>query len=217
MKNRFLCFVYVILYLLLVISAINRYDEEGPSVIWMSLALGALYILPAALERLNGIIIPPLLKYMILAFLFLGLHMGAILSFYNRFDGWDSFIHLVSGLITPALAVSLINILNRNPLSLKTLSPGLIFVFMVLFASGVGLLWEYIEFFSDSLFGTNHLNDILLDNGEIDIGLIDTMTDLLLSQATSLLSAFCLYRAVKKERWPSISRILITRRDHRAG
>ncbi len=213
MKNRFLGLVYVILFSLLVITSITQYAEKGTLVIWMSLALGALYLLPAMLERLLGIIIPPLLKYMILAFLFLCLHVGGILSFYERFNGWDSFIHLISGCLTPALALSMINILNRNPMFLKNLSPGFIFVFMFLFAAGASLIWEYLELFSDSLFGTNHLNDTILDNGQVDIGLIDTMTDLLLSQSASLLTSFCLYRAIKKDRWLSISRILITREE----
>ena len=56
---------------------------------------------------------------------------------------------------------------------------------MFLFAAGASLIWEYLELFSDSLFGTNHLNDTILDNGQVDIGLIDTMTDLLFSQSAS--------------------------------
>ncbi|NLU32572.1 MAG: hypothetical protein GXX04_08135 [Clostridiaceae bacterium] len=217
MKNRFLVIVYIFLFFFLAVSAITRYAEKGLPVILMSLAMGALYLLPAILERLLHIIIPPLLKYMILTFLFLCLQIGGILSFYDRFDGWDSFIHLVSGFLTPALALSVISIFNRNSLFLKTLSPGFILVFMVFFASGVSLLWEYIEFFTDTLLGTNHLNDTLLDNGQVDIGLIDTMTDLLLSQSASFISAFCLYRAIKKDRWLSISRILITRENHQAN
>lgn len=209
MKNRFLMFIYVVLFSLLVISAISRYAEMGLSVLWMSLAIGALYLLPAMLERLLDIIIPPLLKYMILAFLFLCLYMGGLLSFYDRYDGWDSFIHLISGFLTPALAMSFINILNRSPRTIQTLKPGFAFVFMLLFAAGAGLLWEYAEFLSDSLLGTNHLNDTLLNNGQVDIGLIDTMKDLLLSQLASLLASFCYYRAIKKEKWMSISKILI--------
>ena len=217
MKNRFLGFVYVILYLLLVISAVTRFGEKGWSVVWMSFALGVLYLLPAILERLLGIIIPPLLKYMILAFMFLCLQMGAIMSFYERFEGWDSFIHLVSGFITPALALSVINILNRDPMPLSTLAPGFIFVFMILFAAGISLLWEYIELISDTILGTNHLNDTPLGNGQVDIGLIDTMTDPLFSQLSSLLASFFLYRAIKRDRWLSISRILITRENHQAN
>ena len=71
MKNRFLGLVYVILFSLLVITSITQYAEKGTLVIWMSLALGALYLLPAMLERLLGIIIPPLLKYMIRLFVFM--------------------------------------------------------------------------------------------------------------------------------------------------
>ncbi|HOQ76243.1 MAG TPA: hypothetical protein PK369_06715 [Thermoclostridium sp.] len=74
-----------------------------------------------------------------------------------------------------------------------------------------------VKILSDTLLGTNHLNDTLLDNGQVDIGLIDTMTDLLLSQSASFISAFCLYRAIKKDRWLSISRILITRENHQAN
>lgn len=211
MKNRFLLLNYIILFALLVVSAITRYAESGFSVIWISLALGVLYLLPAILERLFDIIIPPLLKYVILAFLFLCLYMGGLLSFYVRFNGWDSFIHLASGCLLPVLALSLINILNRDPLSVKTLKPGFIFAFMILFAAGASLLWEYIEFFSDSLMGTNHMNDTLLDNGQVDIGLLDTMADLLWSQLASLVTAFFFYRAIKRDKWLSISRILITK------
>lgn len=214
MKNRFIAVVYTILFLLLAVSAITQYEEKGLSAIWMSLAVAVLYILPIAFERLFSLYIPPLLKYMILAFIFLCLHLGGILSFYERFHGWDSFIHLASGFVIPVIALSVINFLNRDHTSLTNLTPGFIFVFMILFAAGISLLWEYAEFLSDSVFGTNHLNDTVLNNGLIDIGLIDTMKDLLFSQSSSLLTSFCLYRAVKKQNHTVISRILITYRKH---
>lgn len=205
MKNRFLILLYAILFFLLVFTAITQYTERGFSVIWMSLVIGVFYLLPAILERILGICIPPLLKYIILAFLFLGLYAGGILSFYDRYNGWDGFIHLLSGFITPVLALSLINLLNGNPISIRMLKPGFIFVFMVLFAAGISLLWEYVEFLSDSLLGTNHLNDTLLNNGQVDIGLIDTMEDLLCSQLTSLVTSFWFYRAIRKGRWLGLS------------
>lgn len=214
MKNRFLMLVYAILFSLLAFTAITQYTEKGFSVIWMSLALGAFYLLPAVLERIFGISIPTLLKYAVLAFLFLCLYVGGILSFYNRYNGWDSFIHLISGFIMPALALSLINLINGDPNTLKMLKPGFIFVFMVLFAAGISLLWEYVEFLSDSLLGTNHLNDTLLNNGQVDIGLIDTMKDLLCSQLTSLVTSFWFYRAIRKGRWLGLSRILIAKNRH---
>ncbi|HOK43127.1 MAG TPA: hypothetical protein PLD49_05635, partial [Thermoclostridium caenicola] len=90
MKNRFLGSVYTIFFLLLVIGIVTQYAEKGFWVIWTSLVLGAFYLLPAILERILHIIIPPLIKYAILAFLFLSLYMGGILSFYDRYDGWDT-------------------------------------------------------------------------------------------------------------------------------
>lgn len=214
MKNRFLGSVYTIFFLLLVIGIVTQYAEKGFWVIWTSLVLGAFYLLPAILERILHIIIPPLIKYAILAFLFLSLYMGGILSFYDRYDGWDTFIHLLSGFITPALALSLINLLNGDPCTIRTLKPGFSFLFMALFAAGVSLLWEYTEFLSDSLLGTNHLNDTRLDNGLVDIGLMDTLKDLICSQLASLLTSFWLYRTIRKEQWLCLSRILITKGRH---
>ena len=47
------------------------------------------------------------------------------MSFYERFNGWDSFIHLISGCLTPALALSMINILTGILCSSKTCHPDL--------------------------------------------------------------------------------------------
>ena len=211
MKNRFLGLVYVILFSLLVITAITQYAEKGTLVIWMSLALGALYLLPAMLERLLDIIIPPLLKYVILAFLFLCLHVGGIMSFYERFNGWDSFIHLISGCLTPALALSMINIQQESYVPQKPVTR--IYLCFMFLLQQVQALYGSISNFSATPFRNQPSERHNFDNGQVDIGLIDTMTDLLFSQSASLLTSFCLYRAIKKDRWLSISRILITREE----
>lgn len=211
MRNGFMHFVYIFLFSLLVATAIFQYEAKGSSVIWLSLALAVLYLVPEFTERIFGIVIPPLLKFMIIAFLFLCLQVGGMLSFFTRFDGWDSFVHLVSGFLTPVIGLSAINFLNRDPISIKKLSPVFIFVFLVLFACGISLLWEYAELLSDTVFGTNHINDTVLNDGTTDIGLIDTMTDLLFSQASSLLTSFLLYRAVKSKNWTAISKFLVSR------
>ena len=209
MKNRALGFSYILIFVLLIASCLIAWPDKGIKVLWGALALAFLYLLPAILERWLKITIPPLLKYLIFLFLFMCLDVGGILSVFKRYDMWDNFVHFTSGFLTCTVGLSMINILNRDPLSLKKLRPCFIFVFILIFAMAVGLLWEYCEFTADSLFGTNQMTDTLLNNGQIDIGLLDTMSDLLTSQAAALLMSIYYYHAVRKERWLKLDRIII--------
>jgi hypothetical protein len=45
----------------------------------------------------------------------------------------------------------------------------------------IGVVWEFFEFFMDSVFGMDMQKDTILANGAIDIGLIDTMKDLIVN------------------------------------
>ena len=209
MRSRLLGFIYILIFVLLIASCLIAWQDKGIKALWGALVLAFLYLLPALLERWLKITIPPLLKYLTFLFLFLSLDIGGILSVYKRYDMWDNFVYFTSGFLTCTLGLSMINILNRDPLTLKKLRPCFIFVFILIFAMAAGLLWEYCEFTADSLFGTNQMTDTLLNNGQIDIGLLDTMSDLLDSQAAALIMAIFYYCALRKDQWLKLSSVII--------
>jgi hypothetical protein len=64
----------------------------------------------------------------------------------------------------------------------------------------VGVLWEFFEFFMDGFFNTNMQKDTILPDGTFDIGLIDTMSDLLVNFLGAAVSSVFGYFYVKRNR-----------------
>ncbi len=110
---------------------------------------------------------------------------GEILDFYIKFKWWDSFLHTTSGMAIALLSFSFINLLNNNTDGFK-----MNIVFAAFFAFSmtimIGVMWEIIEFASDSWFGTNMQRAYVSTlNGRGDplmgqAALADTMKDLIL-------------------------------------
>lgn len=158
---------------------------------------------------------PDALSIVYVLLLFAANIMGELIELYITFPVWDSILHVFSGFFLALLGWSLI----YRSFSGKPFYAALFaFSFAVMF----GVLWEGFEFFMDNVFGydmqkdtlINSISSVLLDpdgrnisvtrsidsvviNGEtwpgyIDIGLYDTMFDMLLAGLGSLIaSVFC--------------------------
>ena len=122
---------------------------------------------PLIIERLLRVRIPPFLQMIYVAFVFASMFSGEVLGMYGRIWVWDDIMHVISGLLVGAGSVLCLVDLERHqririPVWLK-----LVFVFCM--GASVAVLWEIVEFTSDSLFGT------FLQRGSLS----DTMFDLI--------------------------------------
>ena len=189
-----------------------------------------LSLLPFFVEEAFRIEIPATLEIIILLFIFCSEMLGEAASFYVNFPLWDSLLHLVNGFLCAAVGFALTDLLNRRRRKFS-LSPLFLTVVAFCFSMTVGVLWEFFEFFMDSvckldmqkdfLIDTvrsvlldesrqnivisveniaktvlfNEAGDVLavIDGGFLDIGVIDTMKDLILNFFGALAFSFIGY------------------------
>lgn len=125
---------------------------------------GAIPLLLALFTRLQ-FNLRIIISYLI--FLFGSQYFGSILGWYGRIDWWDTFLHVISGVILAFTGIALFErLVHRN--AGKEISPWLVFLFIISFAVLGGVIWEIYEFSCDQFFKTKTQG-----------GNTDTMTDLI--------------------------------------
>lgn len=174
-----------------------------------------LFCVPMALEKRLAIDIPPVMEGIIYCFIFAAEILGEINSFYTIIPSWDTMLHTLNGFLVAAVGFSLVDLFNRSERFTFRLSPLFLAIVAFCFSMTVGVLWEFFEFGSDQLLGTDMQKDFVVQtvnsvslnpsglnavvhepieslvvNGEdwmefpggyLDVGLIDTMKDLIVN------------------------------------
>lgn len=172
--------VYVILRIIVIASlALALFRGEYESAFVCVLAL-ILFLLPHVVERTFVIDIPDTLEILILLFIFAAEILGELQQYYIHYPHWDVMLHTINGFVCAAIGFSLVDILCRNKQEKFRLSPLYMSIVAFCFSMTVGVLWEFFEYGMDYLFHTNMQKDTMLGN-YVDIGLIDTMNDLLVN------------------------------------
>ncbi|WNX83826.1 hypothetical protein RWV98_14720 [Agathobaculum sp. NTUH-O15-33] len=191
-----------------------------------------LFCVPMALEKRLSIDIPPVMEGIIYCFIFAAEILGEINSFYTIIPYWDTMLHTLNGFLVAAVGFSLVDLFNRSERFTFRLSPLFLAIVAFCFSMTVGVLWEFFEFGSDQLLGTDMQKDFIVQtvnsvslnpsglntvvhepitslvvNGEdwmefpggyLDVGLIDTMKDLIVNCVGALIFSFIGYFYVKK-------------------
>ena len=182
--------VYVILRIIVIASlalALGRGEYESAFICVLALVL---FLLPSFAERTLVIDIPDTLEIIILLFIFAAEILGELQNYYLQFAYWDVMLHTVNGFLCAAIGFSLTDILCRNKQEKFRLSPLYMTIVAFCFSMTVGVIWEFFEYGMDCLFHTNMQKDTVLraalspvagQGDYIDIGLIDTMNDLLVN------------------------------------
>ncbi len=149
----------------------------------------------------------------------LGPMMGDVFLLYYITPWWDKLLHFIGGVVFAILAVFLLNLLNRKNTAITCA------VFALCFSMAISVVWEFCEFGMDSIAGTDAQHDTIVSSihsyllgdkpdeitridhiqktvindteieGYIDIGLHDTMTDMLYESLGALVfSSIFLFR-----------------------
>lgn len=206
-----LSIVYLLLRLSVIIVIIDQLKSRDYENIFLCLLTLILFMIPSFIEKRVHIDIPDTLEIIILLFIYSAEILGEINSYYLIFPYWDTTLHTLNGFLAAAIGLSLIDILNKNDRFAISLSPVFVALVAFCFSMTIGVIWELFEFSMDQLLGFDmqkdtyltsfrsvllneqRLNipvkvdiDSLVVNGEpwkayIDIGLIDTMMDLLVN------------------------------------
>ena len=160
-------------------------------------------LLPGIIRKKFKLEIPDKIYFLYVVFLYAAIFLGEVRDFYYEIPYWDTVLHTFSGAMIGFIGFSLIDILN-NDNDKVTLSPFFIAFFAFCFAITVGVIWEFYEYFSDGVFGTN-MQKFELKNGTELIGRIalqDTMEDLIVDVLGALVASAIGYISLKyKKGW----------------
>jgi len=216
---------------LLTVANVIRFSMAGQ---WNRLLLAmltlALILIPEGIERLFHCHINQGM-YLISVLYAIGPMLGHCNNLYYIIPFWDKLLHILGGVMFAFLGVFLFEILGGDKKKWA-----LCCVFALCFSIAVSVLWEFYEFGSDRLFGTDTQDDTIIHSvtshllnaelgevgsieniqdvtvngkpmqldGYLDIGLIDTMMDLLLESLGAAITTLILW--VDKNRHPVFQR-----------
>lgn len=192
--------LYIILFVVVVleiitagISAILALEptqrDAGLSNLFLGVLVILLFILPYLIEKRLRIHIPNYLKSVISIFFFASLILGNIHGFLEEVNGYDKFLHVLSGIIISIIGFEIVNYLSKTRGKALRLSPGLMSIFAFTFSITLLVLWEFYEFFVDTIAYNYNIdternmqryqwanNSSVFPQG---YGLLDTMLDLI--------------------------------------
>ncbi len=203
--------VYVVLRALVVaVLILQLLNQDYYDVFLCSLTL-VLFLIPSFVERRLHIDVPNTLEVIILLFIFSAEILGEIQEYYLTYPFWDTMLHTINGFLMAAIGIAMVDILNRSRRFKVRLSPVFVAVVAFCFSMTIGVLWEFFEYGMDTFFqmdmqkdtwvsmvNTVSLNpegrnspvripiESVVVNGQewpgyLDIGLNDTMKDLLVN------------------------------------
>lgn len=176
-------------------------------IICESLIMFGLILLPTIISKITKLKIPPMMEILYMIFCVASIIFGEIADFYGRVQGWDSLLHICSGVLFGVLGYVIINTFNHfNGTTIK-FSPIFVCFWVICFSLAMGAFWELFEFLCDEFLGTN-MQQYLESNstfskGEPLVGhdaLKDTMKDLALDLVGSLISAIIGFFELKKQK-----------------
>ena len=128
---------------------------------------------------------PPAMQICISILVFLSVFIGRFFSLYKLVPGYDKSQHFLYGLVFCVCGLVLFYLLNPGQASHLTVSVPTVIWFAVGFALICGFVWELFEFACDRLFDTN----MQAWKQGLAHGLIDTMADMIIDLAGSVLVA----------------------------
>ena len=164
------------------------------SVAWELAGLSAVTLLfffvPIALGKQNQLRIPLFVQIILLIMIYFPIVYPPITSIPH----FEYILHCGSSLTTAGIGFLLIYSQSGYDTGEPVLSPSFIAWFTLCFALTAGALWEIVEFIIDSLFKTDMQRsrslEIIYGIKDTRLGVLDTMEDLLIDGAMSLLAFY---------------------------
>ena len=189
--------VYVILRVVVIaIMVMQIFNRNWNDVFFCALTL-VLFLIPSFIEKRVKVNVPDTLEIIVLLFIFAAEILGEIRGYFIHVPGWDTALHTANGFLAAAIGLALIDILNRSDRFAISLSPLFVVMVSFCFSMTVGVIWEFFEYGMDLFFGTDMQKDTII-NGFVDIGLHDTMKDLLVNFLGAAVFSILGYRHIKK-------------------
>ena len=192
-KSSFI--VFYILRALVIVSLVRQIILDNYEGAFFCILTIVLLYVPSWVQVRLRIELPPPLEITILCFIFAAEILGEVNAFYVNVPHWDTMLHTINGFLAAAVGFSLVLLLNDNEKLTFDLSPFFLAMVAFCFSMTIGVLWEFFEFGMDWFFHTDMQRDTVINAiysasldptrtnkvVAVDIGLIDTMKDLLVN------------------------------------
>lgn len=133
-------------------------------------------LIPKIVRKLFKIKITDAMEFIYVLFMILAQFIGSVVNLYNHTWWYDLFTHFLSGVLTTILALVIMNWLGVYNEKNKWFN----FIFMISFTLMIASLWEFMEFGTDLVMGTD-VQHVL------DTGVADTMEDMLIAFLGSII------------------------------
>ena len=172
--------VYIVLRAVVIVVMIMQIFNRNWNDVFFCAVTLVLFLIPSFIERRIKVNVPDTLEIIVLLFIFAAEILGEIRGYYIHVPGWDTALHTANGFLAAAIGLALIDILNRNDRFAISLSPLFVVMVSFCFSMTVGVIWEFFEYSMDLFFGMDMQKDTII-NGFVDMGLHDTMKDLLVN------------------------------------
>lgn len=227
-KHKAVSAVYLILRLAVIVIMIPEIFNRNYNNVFLCILTLVLFMIPSFVERRIKIDVPDLLEIIILLFIFAAEILGELREYYLTFPYWDTMLHTINGFLCAAIGFALIDILNDSEKISFNVSPLFAAVCAFCFSMTVGVLWEFFEYFMDTVFHSDMQKDDIINtvssvlfhpegrnisqtitvetmtlngmtfNGYIDIGLRDTMQDMFVNFVGAVVFSVIGYFYVRK-------------------
>nr|WP_321291868.1 hypothetical protein [uncultured Trichococcus sp.] len=156
-------------------------------------------LFPSLLRKHTRILLPQRITFIYAVFLYLALLLGSLGGFYDTVAEWDTIQHALSSALFGVLGFSVIANLQEGGVQRLNLTPVLSSLFSFCLATTIGVLWEFYEFFADSVMGQNTQRTATIEGVPLigQAALLDTMGDLIVNCTAAAIVAILGYFALK--------------------
>ena len=156
-------------------------------------------LFPSLLLKHTRILLPQRITFIYAVFLYLALLLGSLGGFYDTVAEWDTLQHALSSALFAVLGFSVIANLQEGGIERLNLTPVLSSLFSFCLATTLGVLWEFYEYFADSVMGQNTQRTATVDGIPLigQAALSDTMGDLIVNCSAAAIVAILGYFALK--------------------
>ncbi|WP_106450844.1 hypothetical protein [Trichococcus alkaliphilus] len=156
-------------------------------------------LFPSLLRKHTRILLPQRITFIYAVFLYLALLLGSLGGFYDTVAEWDTIQHALSSALFGVLGFSVIANLQEGGVQRLNLTPVLSSLFSFCLATTIGVLWEFYEFFADSVMGQNTQRTATIEGVPLigQSALLDTMGDLIVNCTAAAIVAIVGYFALK--------------------
>ena len=176
----------------------ERQAEHFLRLVQVGFGLVAL-LFPSLLRKHTRILLPQRITFIYAVFLYLALLLGSLGGFYDTVAEWDTIQHALSSALFGVLGFSVIANLQEGGVQRLNLTPVLSSLFSFCLATTIGVLWEFYEFFADSIMGQNTQRTMTIEGVPLigQAALLDTMGDLIVNCTAAAIVAILGYFALK--------------------